>query len=96
VKKKIMKYTAEQMQVAINEWQISGLSKKTFCRERNITYQTFHYWCKRILKAPSSGFAEVLLPPVERTGGCEIVLPSGARMIFEGEPTASWLREVLK
>jgi len=54
-----MKYTSEQMQLAIHEWQISGLSKKAFCRERDIMYQSFHYWYKRLIKTPSPGFTEV-------------------------------------
>lgn len=91
-----MKYTEEQMQVAINEWQTSGLSKKAFCRQRNIVYQTFHNWFKRIAKSPASGFTEVTLPPNEPYAGCEIMFPSGARMILRGEPSASWLREVLR
>jgi len=91
-----MKYTEEQVQVIINEWQASGLSKKAFCRERNIVYQTFHNWFKRIGKSPSSGFEEVGLHRFEQSSGMQIVFPSGARMILQGEPSASWLREVLR
>jgi hypothetical protein len=91
-----MKYTSEQMQLAINEWQTSGLSKKAFCRERNITNQTFHYWIKRLNKISSPGFTEVTIQTDERTSGCEIIFPSGARMVLQGEPSASWLREVLR
>jgi hypothetical protein len=96
VKKQVMRYTAEQIQVAINEWQVSGLSKRTFCHQRDICHQTFYNWIKRANQTTSSGFTEVTLPPRERTGGCEIIFPSGARMVFAGEPTASWLREVLR
>lgn len=91
-----MKHTSDQMQLAINEWQTSGLSKKAFCRERNITYQTFHYWCKRLSSAPDKGFTEMIVQANERVGGCEIIFPSGARMILQGEPSANWLREVLR
>ena len=93
-----MKYTSEQMQLAIDEWQASGLSKKAFCRERNITNQTFHYWFKRLNKisSPSPGFTEVTIQSGGRTSGCEIIFPSGARMILQEEPSASWLREVLR
>lgn len=91
-----MKYTSEQMQLAINEWQTSGLSKKAFCRNRNISYQTFHYWCKQLSKASSSGFSEVAIQRGQGTNECEIIFPSGARMILQGEPSVSWLREVLK
>ena len=54
-----MKYTEEQMRGIINEWQQSGLSKKAFCLDRNIAYQTFQYWCKRLATARSAGFAEI-------------------------------------
>jgi hypothetical protein len=93
-----MKHTSEQMQLAINEWQTSGLSKKAFCRQRNITYPTFHYWFKRLNpdRDPASGFTEITVQSHERTGGSEVIFPSGARMIFHREPSASWLREVVR
>ena len=91
-----MRYTAEQIQVAINEWQVSGLSKKAFCLQRDICPQTFYNWLKRVSQTHSSGFTELTPPPGERTDSCEIIFPSGARMIFASEPTASWLREVLR
>ena len=91
-----MKYTEEQMRQTISEWKLSGLTKKAFCRERNIVYHTFHYWFNRINKATSSGFTEISLPARKMNGSCELIFPSGARMIFDGEPSASWLREVLR
>ena len=94
--KLIMKHTSEQMQLVVSEWQGSGLSKKEFCRQRNITYQTFHYWCKRLVSVPTTGFTEIRVQGHERAGGKEIVFPCGARMIFHGEPSASWLRELLR
>ena len=42
-----MRRTEEQMQQVILQWQQSGKSKKAFCKEHNITSQTFHYWYKR-------------------------------------------------
>ncbi len=91
-----MKYTKEQMKQTISEWKVSGLSKKAFCRERKIVYQTFHNWINRINKVSSSRFTEITLPARRTNGSCEIIFPSGARMIFDGEPSASWLREVLR
>ena len=89
-----MKYTEEQMRQTVSDWQVSGLSKKAFCRERNIVYQTFHNWFSRINKT-SSGFREISLPARKANSSCEIIFPSGARMIFESAPSAGWLREVL-
>lgn len=91
-----MKYTAEQVQVAIKEWQVSGLSKKAFCLQRNICPQTFYNWLKRRDKTESAGFTEVTLPGREQGNSCEVIFPSGARMILQGEPSASWLRELLR
>jgi hypothetical protein len=91
-----MRHTQEQMQATITEWQNSGLSKKAFCRDRKITYQTFHYWCKRLLSAGTSGFEEVNLTHRSQTDTFVLNFPSGARMTFQGQPSASWLRELLK
>ena len=91
-----MKHTSEEMQVVIREWQTSGSSKKTFCHQRDIKYQTFQYWYKRLADASSSGFTEVRVDSGARAGAFEIVFPPGARMLLQGEPSASWLREVLR
>lgn len=91
-----MRLTSEQMQEVINDWQISGLSKKEFCRQRNIKHQTFHYWCKRLISPPATGFTEVKVQNQEPVEQCELIFPSGARMIFHGEPSVSWLRELLR
>lgn len=91
-----MKYSPEQMQATIMEWQNSGLSKKAFCLDRKITYQTFNYWYKRLSPPSCSGFSEVKLSDVQQVNVLEINFPSGARMTFQGTPPSSWLRELLK
>jgi hypothetical protein len=91
-----MRYTQEQMQVTVNEWQNSKLSKKEFCRERNINYPTFHYWYKRLKTPVSSGFMEVGVAGEQRSGTCELIFPSGARMMFNDQPSVSWLRELVR
>lgn len=92
--KEIMRRTQEQMQQVILQWQRSGQSKKAFCKEHNITSQTFHYWYKRIRSEATSGFSEVNVAPL-RIIGCEVIFPSGTRMVFHGEPSANWLRELV-
>lgn len=91
-----MKYTSEQMQLIISEWQASDLSKKEFCRQRDISYHTFNYWCKRLISSPATGFTEVKVQNQGPNDQCEIIFPSGARMIFQGQPSPSWLRDVLR
>jgi hypothetical protein len=93
VRKTIMKHTQEQMQATINTWQESGLSKKEFCRDRNISYATFQYWCKR-LEVNVSGFTEVPLSG-QQHGSCELIFPSGARLVFHEQPSVAWLRDLV-
>ena len=90
-----MKYTQEQMELTIKEWEQSGLNKKAFCRERGITYPTFHYWYKRL--SGSSGFTEIAVasPSLSATNSYELVFPSGTRMVFQEEPPVTWLRELV-
>ena len=90
-----MRHTQEQMQAAIKEWRQSGLSKKTFCKQQNFTYPTFHYWCKRLKEVPAGGFTEVKIERVQASG-CEVIFPSGTRMVFQGEPSVCWLRELVR
>lgn len=92
--KEIMRRTQEQMQQVIFRWQQSGQTKKAFCREHNITSQTFHYWYKRVGSKPASGFSEVNVEPM-RSSGCEVIFTSGTRIVFHGEPSAHWLRELV-
>jgi hypothetical protein len=90
-----MKRTQEQMQKAVTNWQQSGLSRKAFCEQQNIAYQTFHYWCKRLGAERKSGFTEINVEPL-RSSGYEVIFPSGTRMLFQAEPAASWLRELVR
>lgn len=89
-----MKHTQEQMQQVIVSWQQSGLNKKAFCRQEKIAYATFHYWYKRLITPVQSGFSEIRVDEPSSSGH-EIIFPSGARLIFQGEPSASWLRDLV-
>ena len=90
-----MRYTQEQMDATIKEWQQSGLSKKDFCLQRGITYHTFHYWYKRL--SGSVGFAEVNVRPSSHfsSSAYELIFPSGVRMMFTEQPSVQWLRELV-
>ena len=90
-----MRYTQEQKQATVNEWEKSGQSKKAFCLERNINYATFHYWHKRLKEPLSPGFTEVSVAVRQHTSTCELTFPSGARLVFNDQPSASWLRELV-
>lgn len=90
-----MRLTKEEMEHAIAAWQTSGLSKKEFCRQRNIKYPTFHYWIKQLCSAPHSGFAEVPVQTNTGSGLFEMIFPSGVRISLQNVPSANWVREVV-
>ncbi len=90
-----MRYTSNQMQGIYQQWQQSGLSRKAFCKQHNITYQTFNYWYKRITSKTDSGFSEINLP-ASTVVSLEVIFPSGARITFQSEPAASWLKELVR
>ena len=89
-----MRRTLSEMQGICQRWEQSGLSRRVFCNQNSIAHQTFNYWYKRINSKDGCGFAEVTLP-ASRKGSFEVVFPSGARIIFEGEPSVNWLRELV-
>ena len=86
-----MKHTLEQMQEVISRWSQSGLSKKEFCRQQDIAYSKFHYWHKRVRTGGAPGFAELSVPGT-LPPDCEVIFPSGIRVVFRGAPSVSWLR----
>lgn len=89
-----MKHTLEQMQEVIRAWPQSGLSKKEFCRQQNITYSNFHYWCKRVHTPSAPGFAELSVSATP-SPDCEVIFPSGVRLVLRGEPSVNWLRSLV-
>lgn len=91
-----MRLTKEEMQVAISEWQTSGLTKKEFCRQRNIKYPTFHYWIKQLSSDHQEGFTEVSLQDGMEVGLFEITFPSGVRISLQNIPSPGWVREVVR
>ncbi len=36
-----------EMRALFDEWRTSGKPRATFARERNVSINTFHYWCQR-------------------------------------------------
>lgn len=45
--RKNQKYTKEEMTIAIELWQESGLSQKKFCKRENLSTSTFCYWLQK-------------------------------------------------
>ena len=89
-----MRHTSAQMQELIRAWHQSGLSKKAYCRQQNLGYSTFHYWYKRLQSSPTDGFTELKVEASDKFS-FQIEFTSGTRMMFEGKPCVSWLRELV-
>lgn len=50
------------------EWRASGLKAAQFCKERQLPFNSFRYWCKRYQKETSpKGFVPVALTPKKIT-----------------------------
>jgi len=60
--RKNQKYSKEEMYLAIELWQESGISQGKFCSRENLSVKTFSYWYKKYKKEkglPVGGNKEV-------------------------------------
>jgi hypothetical protein len=48
--RKNQKYSKEEMYLAMELWQESGLSQGKFCSRENLSVKTFSYWYKKYKK----------------------------------------------
>jgi hypothetical protein len=74
--------TREQKEELILQWQQSGKSRKEFCQEQGITYNSLVGWCKQFKdQKASTGFSEV---KVKSDPGlfAQLNLPGGIRIDF--------------
>lgn len=52
-----------EMRALFDEWRTTGKPRSTFARERNVSINTFHYWCQRFEgKVKRSGRSAEKLP----------------------------------
>lgn len=88
----------------IENWQSSGMTQLSFCKEQQIAYGKFHYWLKRYGERHQEESAgEAFLPvKIKRalTPPCgpvvmELVLQDGRRLNFYQAVDASYLRVLL-
>ena len=89
----------EEVRQILQEWQQSGLSKKVFCAQNQINYQTFIGWGvqqRNVNKPASKGFVQVEIP--KHTGGvfAEIHLERGKKVILHHPVATEVLVTLLK
>ena len=74
--------TREQKEEIIRKWEQSGKSRKEFCEEHQIGYNSLVSWCKQFKdQKTSSGFSEI---KIKETAGlyAQVHLPGGIRIDF--------------
>lgn len=89
--------TGEEIQNLIAAWKQSGKSKKLFCLDNNITYQTFIGWTCRKEKTPhrkGEKFIPITLGGEKKFA--ELFLKNGSRVCFYQAVDAALLGNLLK
>jgi hypothetical protein len=68
----------------IEDWRTSGLSQQAFCRGRNLSFNQFHYWRKKLAHVPakntharSSALVPVTYQSPSPNHGLSVHLPNG-------------------
>jgi hypothetical protein len=88
--------TREQKEELILRWQQSGKSRKEFCQENGISYNSLVGWCKQIKEEKtSSGFTEVKLNQTSVLFA-QVHLPGGIKIDFYQPIPADFIRSFLK
>jgi len=89
--------TREQKEELILLWQQSGKSRKVFCQEQGITYNSLVGWCKQFKdQKASAGFAEVKIN--EKLTGlfAQVNLPGGIKIDFYQSVPVEYLQSLLR
>ncbi len=88
--------TREQKEEIILQWQQSGKSRKEFCEENQISYNSLVGWCKQFKdQKVAVGFSEV---KIKETSGlyAQVHLPSGIRIDFFHSVPVEYLQSLIR
>lgn len=93
--RKNQKYSKEEMYLAIEMWQESGLSQRKFCLNENLSVKTFAYWLRKYKQEKGfpakkdNNVRETFIPvevpnaintPVPDCGNIEVIFPNGVHI----------------
>ncbi|MEL6661168.1 MAG: hypothetical protein AAFR36_32275 [Bacteroidota bacterium] len=94
--------SAAQMYPLVELYQSSNVSPKVFCESEGIPVSALMYWQKKYRAShlaqgsASSGFVPVeVVESSSSSPVLELVLPSGARLVFRDYPERSYLQCLL-
>ena len=88
--------TLEEMRPIIEKWEVSGLTKKEFCKQHNLAPSVFYYWYKKY-KSPGStgGFIPIKIKNTFQESPLEILYPNGVKLKLTGDVPPSLLRQYI-
>jgi hypothetical protein len=97
---KPVKYSFEERDALINQWRLSGKTKKEFSAYRGINPQTFYSWfkleAKPIENNSPKGFIPLLVNHSPVSGVfAELTTPSGIRIAFHQPVSAAFLKALV-
>ena len=88
----------------VEQWRASQMSKMAFCKQHDLTYHQFIYWCSKADSADvnldhasnESGFVAVSVSPMVNNVGLCIRLPNGITVDGIDEHSANWVGKLVR
>ncbi len=89
----------QEMISLIEAWKISSLPQHVFCKEHQVPYNIFQYWYRKFKKENNkevSDFVEMKIKSGKTfSANCEIIFPSGARLVFSSGTDPIFIRSLV-
>jgi len=80
----------------ILEWEKSGLSQKEFCRQKEISFSTFHYWRKK-LKTKAGQFVEIKVDKAGKNNQAIVItLPNNIQIHIQHVSDSKMIGELVQ
>ena len=85
----------------VEQWRQSGLDKLTFCREHDITYSRFLYWCKQTTESnmgnnAEAGFVALTVEPGNASKNICLQGPNGLLLYVSNDlPSIHFVKALL-
>lgn len=81
----------------VRGWRDSGLTQVQYCERHRIALSSLRYWSGRARKgADVLKLVPTQVLPEKAAQGCVVRSAKGWEVEFKGEPTAGYLRELLR
>ena len=89
-------FTLDEMRPIIEKWEVSGLTKKEFCKQQDLAPSVFYYWYKKYKSAGSAGgFIPIKIKNSIQESHLEILYPNGVKLKLSTDISPSLLRQYI-